>query len=109
MRKLHDMYVINRRKKIVARLTEIEVDLSNRVQSVKALRMRRDSLVCCRSTMEQHDEFTRSTISLLNDEIKSCVHAKAELVAERIHLETRLEGLPVASLTRTSAQPAYSS
>lgn len=92
--KLFNTYIDYRRNKINVRLTEIETNLSSHEQNIKALRIRRDSLVCYRSTMEQHDEFTRSTINLLKDEIGDCTRSKDQLIAEQTRLQARLKSLP---------------
>lgn len=93
IRMLFKRYIDYRRNKIDARLDEIETNLSNHAENITALRIRRDLLVCCRPTMEQHDGFTRSTVSLLNDEINDCVRSKERLIAEQTHLQARLKGL----------------
>lgn len=96
------------RTKISDRLTEIEAELPMQAAAIKTLRIDRDGLKCATSTLE-HDEFMRSAVDQLNEEINHRQHLVTTIKREKTDLESRLGKLPNKHPETTSSPAlAYS-
>lgn len=95
------------RTKVSRRLAEIEADLPKQKEAIKELRISRDALKCAISTLE-HDEFMKSAVDQLNEEIRHRQHLVTTLEHEQASLNVRMEKFPDVLEVSSGPALAYS-